>query len=105
MAECWVVNASPLISLDRIGLLDILGRLGREVVIPRGVLDEVARGPAPITPGRLAIHRTVVISAIDPVAAGWALGRGESYRCLPGQHASDNHWPFSMRHRDQTGAA
>jgi hypothetical protein len=33
MAECWIVNSSPLICLDRIGLLDILGRLGREVVI------------------------------------------------------------------------
>jgi predicted nucleic acid-binding protein len=78
VAECWIVNSSPLISLDRIGLLDILGRLGREVVIPRGVLDEIARGPAPITPSRLATHRTVVISAIDPIVAGWDLGRGES---------------------------
>jgi predicted nucleic acid-binding protein len=78
MAECWIVNSSPLISLDRIGLLDILGRLGREVVIPSGVLDEIARGPAPILPGRLAIHRTVAISAIDPIVAGWDLGRGES---------------------------
>ena len=33
MAECWIVNSSPLISLDRIGLLDILGRLGREVAV------------------------------------------------------------------------
>jgi predicted nucleic acid-binding protein len=78
MAECWIVNSSPLISLDRIGLLDILGRLGRKVVIPRGVLDEIARGPAPITPNRLAIHQTVDISAIDPIVAGWDLGRGES---------------------------
>jgi predicted nucleic acid-binding protein len=78
MAECWIVNSSPLISLDRIGLLDILGRLGPEVVIPRGVLAEIARGPAPINPSRLAIHQTVDISAIDPVVAGWDLGRGES---------------------------
>jgi predicted nucleic acid-binding protein len=78
MAECWIVNSSPLISLDRIGLLDILGRLCRDVVIPRGVLDEIARGPAPIAPSRLGIHRTVVVSAIDPIVAGWDLGRGES---------------------------
>ena len=38
MAEVWVVNASPLIILDRLDHLDLLARLGHTLVVPGGVL-------------------------------------------------------------------
>jgi len=37
----WVVNTSPLIFLSHLDRLDLLHAEGREVVIPRAVLDEV----------------------------------------------------------------
>jgi predicted nucleic acid-binding protein len=78
MAEIWVVNASPLISLDRSGSLDLLPRLGRELVIPAGVLAEIARGPSPIAPVQVGAHRAVSVPIIHPVVAAWDLGTGES---------------------------
>jgi predicted nucleic acid-binding protein len=78
MAEIWVVNASPLISLDRTGSIDILLRLARDLVIPAGVLAEIARGPSPIAPSQLGMHRAVSVPTIHPVVAAWDLGTGES---------------------------
>jgi predicted nucleic acid-binding protein len=78
MAEIWVVNASPLISLDRTGSLDILSRLGRDLVVPAGVLAEIGRGPNPIVANQIGTHRTVSVSTTHPVVAAWDLGIGES---------------------------
>jgi predicted nucleic acid-binding protein len=46
VSERWVVNASPLIALGRIGRLDLLAALADEVVIPEDVVSEVERGPS-----------------------------------------------------------
>jgi len=78
MAEVWVVNASPLIILDRLGQLDLLARLGHTLVVPTGVLAEVSRGPRPIPQSRLESFRTATVEVIDAIVAGWDLGRGES---------------------------
>jgi predicted nucleic acid-binding protein len=78
VAEVWVVNASPLIVLDRLGRIDLLARLGNTLIVPGGVVAEISRGPRPINPDRLDFFRTVVVEAIDPVVAAWDLGRGES---------------------------
>jgi predicted nucleic acid-binding protein len=89
MAEVWVVNASPLIVLDRLGQLDLLARLGHALVVPGGVLVEISRGPRPIAPSRLGAFRTATVEVIDPVVAGWDLGRGESevLTCAASEHA------------------
>ena len=42
IAEVWVVNASPLIILDRIGQLDLFARLGNKLLVPGGVLAEIS---------------------------------------------------------------
>lgn len=44
MGRAFVVNASPLILLARIGRLDLLSSLTDEIAIPQSVLDEVAAG-------------------------------------------------------------
>jgi predicted nucleic acid-binding protein len=51
MAEIWVVNASPLIALAKVGHVDLLAAPGRSVVVP---------------------------AALDPEVVEWSLGAGES---------------------------
>ena len=46
MRVTWVVNASPLISLAKIGRLDLLSAAEREVLIPAAVAKEILAGPA-----------------------------------------------------------
>ncbi len=89
MAEVWVVNASPLIVLDRLGQLDLFVRLGHKLIVPGGVLAEISRGPRPISADRLASFLTVAVDVIDPIVAAWDLGRGESevLTCAASEHA------------------
>ena len=42
--EKWVVNASPLICLGKLGHLDWLDQLAAEFVIPSAVAIEIERG-------------------------------------------------------------
>ncbi len=46
MRDTWIVNASPLISLAKIGHLDLLRSGDREVLIPSAVAEEILSGPA-----------------------------------------------------------
>jgi predicted nucleic acid-binding protein len=46
MRETWVVNASPLISLAKIGRLDLLRAAERDLLIPAAVAEEILAGPA-----------------------------------------------------------
>jgi predicted nucleic acid-binding protein len=46
MADCRVVNASPLITLAKVGLLDLLEEAECVLVIPAPVAQEVLRWPA-----------------------------------------------------------
>ncbi len=77
----WVVNASPLICLGKLGHLDWLDQLATEVVIPSGVAQEIENGP----PGDAARRWLQAVGAphvraidqIDPEIAAWDLGAGE----------------------------
>jgi len=78
----WVVNASPLILLGKIGHLDLLRALSFELVIPSGVAREVLEGPED-DPAGLWLRgdgATQVLEAdpMDPLVAAWDLGVGES---------------------------
>jgi predicted nucleic acid-binding protein len=77
-SDVWVVNASPLISLERIGCLTLLERLAKEVVLPSAVITEIGTGPRALLSAQLGSHRVVTIPAIHPVVAAWDLGAGES---------------------------
>lgn len=77
MAEIWIVNASPLISLARIGHTHLLSALAAEVLVPEGVITEVGRGPQPLGPADLGKHRVVHVQEIHPTVAAWDLGLGE----------------------------
>jgi predicted nucleic acid-binding protein len=77
VADTWVVNASPLIALDRIDHIHVLSRLAR-VVVPVAVLSEIQRGPRPLDPSTLGQHTVGEVAGVDPRVAAWDLGEGES---------------------------
>ena len=41
IAEKWVINASPVIALARVGQVELLVRLPKQSVIPRAVAEEL----------------------------------------------------------------
>jgi predicted nucleic acid-binding protein len=45
MTERWVINASPLITLAKVGLENLLLQLPDSIVVPRAVATEIAAGP------------------------------------------------------------
>lgn len=81
MSEIWIVNASPLIALAKIGHLDLLRAADREVLIPDAVANEVLAGPAG-DPAATALA-TGTWGEFAPVAARvevveWGIGAGET---------------------------
>ena len=78
MPDVWVVDASPLITLDQIGCVHLLARLSLEVMVPRGVIAEVSAGPMALTVEKLGPHRAVPVDRPDPRVAAWDLGAGET---------------------------
>jgi len=77
----WVINASPLISLARIGRLDLLEATEHVLNIPEDVVKEVLAGP-PSDPARQALEGgfggppTSVPTDLRVVE--WGLGAGET---------------------------
>lgn len=82
MAEMdWVVNASPLIALAKIGQLELLLSPSRKLIVPEAVADEIRIGPHQ-DPARIALASGFGGSptpvAVSPDVIAWGLGRGES---------------------------
>lgn len=81
-SEIWVINASPLILLGKLGRTDLLDSLAKQVIVPQAVLREVAAG----SPDDSAMKQTLDWAATRvqndvPVPlsiSGWDLGAGES---------------------------
>lgn len=79
--EQVVINASPLITLFRVGLHPLLSQLFTDLVVPDAVWDEVVSGAHddPATRGLpLAPWVRRVQPAIDPQVTAWNLGAGET---------------------------
>lgn len=78
----WVVNASPLIVLGKIGRLDLLEMLGASIAVPHSVIAEITAGADedPTTDSTLAWAkaRDVADVPLSPSVAHWDLGAGES---------------------------
>lgn len=45
MSDLWVVNASPLIVLGKIGQLDLLHQLTKDIVVPSALPDKIKPMP------------------------------------------------------------
>ena len=81
MNETWVVNASPLIALAKIGRLDLLRAEGRELLIPEAVAQEILAGPAgdPASVALAAGDFGKPVPAVSRVeVVEWGLGAGET---------------------------
>ena len=81
MPDTWVVNASPLISLAKIGRLDLLRAEGRDVLIPAAVEEEILAGPHDDAASIALTARAFaepVVSAQRVEVLEWGLGAGET---------------------------
>ncbi len=82
MADSLVVDASPAILLGRVGRLDLLPSLAKNIVVPAAVLAEIRAGAdrdktvADIESTPWA--RVVGDEGVPQHIAAWDLGRGES---------------------------
>lgn len=82
MATSWVVNASPLILLGKVGRLDLLVQLADRILVPAAVAAEVsakADGAATLEVVRSSARCTLVEdqTVVAPILA-WDLGAGET---------------------------
>lgn len=90
--NAWVINASPLILLGKLGRTDLLEGLAQQVWVPDAVYAEVAAGRddagAEDTLG-WAQTRRVPDVVLPTSILGWDLGAGESQvlaHCLTGSY-------------------
>ncbi len=76
------MNASPLIDLKRVGLLEVLNEPGMPVVVPDTVVAEIgahgATDPAVIAVGAASWIQVVPAPIIPKPVADWSLDAGES---------------------------
>ncbi len=89
--EIWVINASPLILLGKLGRTDLLESLALQVIVPQSVFQEVAAGASDDAAMKEALNwaspRVQNDILIPPSILGWDLGAGESQvlaHCLAG---------------------
>lgn len=81
MAENWILNASPLIVLARIGQEELIQTLADQVIIPRAVATEVEAGPAQDKARQiLAAGQFAIVDSPPPLPEllSWDLGSGET---------------------------
>jgi predicted nucleic acid-binding protein len=82
MTSDWIFNASPLILLGKADLPDIISPPAEHWIIPESVAKEVSRkSSADLIVKQLSEQSEVHIqkaACIDPFAASWNLGEGES---------------------------
>lgn len=81
MNEVWVVNASPLIALARVGRLSLLSAQAKRILVPEAVASEVCAGPT-ADPARAALEggfgERVRAGVVPEDIVAWSLGAGES---------------------------
>lgn len=82
MSNKWVVNASPVILLAKVGRADLLPKLATELIVPASVAAEIHAGPAADAaqdwlrgPGANAVKPDPPV--VTEIAA-WDLGAGET---------------------------
>lgn len=78
----WVVNASPLILLGKIGQIGLLSALAGRIAVPQAVAEEVGAGYDGRTTLQAIANDSVFIlvenEAPNPEIISWDLGAGET---------------------------
>jgi len=81
VAEKWIINASPVIALAKVGQVELLARLPEQALIPQAVAEELSVAPEG-DPARLVLDsglfKIIKSPAISEKIMAWDLGRGES---------------------------
>lgn len=81
MSDVWVVNASPIIVLAKIGRLDLLQGLAPTIFVPDAVRVEILSGPTD-DPARRILEagwgQPVMVKRTAPEVLRWDLGMGEA---------------------------
>ncbi|MBI4761153.1 MAG: DUF3368 domain-containing protein [Chloroflexota bacterium] len=81
MSDRWVLNASPLIVMGKIGQIDLFTAIAQKVVLPAAVAEEIKAGPENDA-ARLAIEagKFPIVEAppASPELMAWDLGAGET---------------------------
>jgi predicted nucleic acid-binding protein len=81
VSETWIVNASPLITMAKVGYLQIFEQLASEILIPEPVAQEILAA-APSDPARKALEsgwgKITFLKEVPPAILEWGLGKGES---------------------------
>lgn len=87
----WVMNASPLILLGKVGRLDLPESLAPSLAVPESVIREIEAGaesdPSTVATVSWAKVRVVADVPLSVSVAHWDLGAGESQvisQCLAG---------------------
>jgi predicted nucleic acid-binding protein len=80
VTERWVLNASPLIALGRIGYTHLLSELATDIAIPRAVADEIKAGPTDDRAYHALMDNAhyIVETDLAPEVLAWDLGAGET---------------------------
>jgi predicted nucleic acid-binding protein len=80
-SEKWVVNASPVIALSRIGQAELLIQLPDQIILPQAVAEEISAGPEN-DPARQAVEDGLfeIVETPSPPSEvlAWDLGKGET---------------------------
>jgi hypothetical protein len=86
VAEQWVINASPVIALARVGQLELLTRLPKQAMLPHAVEEEILRASEE-DPARRAVESGMFKTIETPVPPSeiqaWDLGPGETAALCP----------------------
>jgi hypothetical protein len=81
VSERWILNASPLIVLARVGQAHLLTVLPEQVVVPDAVAAEIEAGPDE-DPARAVLRTSLFNIVATPLAPNnlltWDLGAGET---------------------------
>ena len=80
MANNWVINASPLILLVKVGYEKLLLDLAEQAVVPRAVALEIEAGPDDDSARRaLSAEKFAIVEVAPPAELlAWDLGTGET---------------------------
>lgn len=82
MNKNWILDASPIIILEKAGLLETVSTLAKTWMIPEAVIREIEeKAPIKSYLNTLSHGAKIIrekVSDIDPSIALWNLGQGES---------------------------
>ena len=81
IAEKWIVNASPIIALSRVGQIELITQLPEKVFIPQAVKEELLQAPQGDF-ARSAVENNlfeiIETPMPPPELLAWDLGKGET---------------------------